>query len=78
MSNTLIFEQYHRGNSWRMEAGFYKGRQFINFRKWYKNSDGEWKPSPEGLTFPLERLDCLCEAIQAWQSERTHNSIEVA
>jgi hypothetical protein len=64
MSSILIFEQAQRGDSWRLEVAAYKGKTFLNFRKWYRAEDG-LRPTREGVTIPLERLPELTAALSA-------------
>lgn len=64
MSSTLIFEQAQRGDTWRLEIAAYKGRCFLNWRKWYRAEDG-LRPTREGVTIPLERLPELTAALCA-------------
>lgn len=65
MSGTVIFERDHRGHRWRLEVATHQGRQFGNWRKWYE-SGGEWKPTREGCTFPLEALWELTTGLMAY------------
>lgn len=67
MSATLLFEQLHRGEVWRLEVAEHQGRTFGNWRKWYW-ADGELKPTRQGVTFPVERLAELGEAISGWSA----------
>lgn len=32
----------------------FKGRQFLDIRNYYRAEGGEWKPTPKGLTIPVE------------------------
>jgi len=65
MSGVILFEQQYRGDVWRFEAAEYQGRRFANIRKWYEK-DGEWRPTRQGLTMPLERLPELAQALMAY------------
>jgi hypothetical protein len=69
MSGTLLFEQPHRGHVWRLEVARYGGHTFVNWRKWYRDGD-TLKPTKEGLTFPLERLDELEAAVAGWRAAK--------
>ena len=55
MTGAVLFEVTHRGDLWRLEVSRHDGRTFINWRKWWSD-DGQWKPSRQGVTFPLERM----------------------
>ena len=70
MSASLLFEQPHRGDVWRLEVTTYNGGSFANWRKWYR--DGHTlKPTKQGLTFPLERLADREAAIADWRAAKT-------
>ena len=62
----MLFEQMHRGDLWRLEVSTFKGRTFANWRKWYDKA-GEWKPTKEGFTMPLEGLGELTASLLAYQ-----------
>ena len=63
--NVPIFEQRHRGDVWRLEVSTHEGRTFGNWRKWYL--DGETlKPTRQGVTIPLERLEKLLTGLEAY------------
>lgn len=62
MTDAFLFEHPHRGNRWRLEISTYRGRSFVNFRKWFPFGDG-WKPSREGFTMPVEQLAELTCAL---------------
>jgi hypothetical protein len=60
--SSILFEQPHRGNVWRLEVSHYNGASFANFRKWYRHDD-VLKPTREGLTFPVDQLVRLQAAL---------------
>lgn len=63
--NVAIFEQCYRGDVWRLEVSTHEGRTFGNWRKWYL--DGEaLKPTRQGVTIPLERLEELSAGLTAY------------
>lgn len=64
MSGSVLFERRHRGNKWLLEVASYNGRTFANWRKWYQR-DGDWLPTKEGCTFPLEDLWELTASLMA-------------
>lgn len=68
MNAGLIFEMSHKADLWRLEVVQHNGRTFANWRKWWRDSDGVWKPSRVGLTFPPERLADLRKAVEAWEA----------
>lgn len=59
----VLFEQLYRGDLWRLEIALHNGKARGNWRKWYKDNEGEWRPSREGCTIPLERLPELADAV---------------
>lgn len=62
MTARVIFECDHRGHRWRLESSALNGRTFANWRKWYDNT-GEWEPTRQGCTFPLDKLWELTAAL---------------
>ena len=58
----ILFEQPYRGDLWRLEVASHEGRTFGNWRKWYRDGD-TLKPTRQGVTFPVERLDELQAAL---------------
>jgi len=65
VSGRVLFEQERNGQLWRLEIVSYRGRTFTNWRKWYSAS-GEWKPTKQGCTMPLERLADLTACLMAY------------
>ncbi len=65
MTRAILFEQKHRGHLWRLEVSSHNGRTFANWRKWFPDDAG-WKPTREGLTFPLESLWTLTADLMAY------------
>ncbi|MFN5819566.1 MAG: PC4/YdbC family ssDNA-binding protein [Sphingomonadales bacterium] len=51
-----LFEHPYRGYLWRLEVQTYRGQTSANWRKWYRDKEGEWRRSRDGVTFPLEKL----------------------
>jgi hypothetical protein len=74
-----LFEAPERGgNVWRLEVVHHNGRTFANWRKWWRDADGELKPSRQGVTFPPERLADLRYAIEAWETDNALSGPENA
>ena len=65
MSGAVIFEHETRGHLWRLEVVTYKGRTFLNWRKWYRKDGSDWLPTREGAAMPLEALASLTAALMA-------------
>lgn len=53
----------------RLTVETFKGIELVNFRVWYRDTDGEYRPGRQGLAFRLELLgdvlDALSEAREA-------------
>lgn len=43
----------------------FKGHRFLDLRIYYLDDNDEWKPSRKGVTFGLDQVGELLEAIQA-------------
>lgn len=65
MSGPVLFEHRHRGHLWRLEIQSFKGRTFGNWRKWYPAEGGDWRPTREGCTIPLDALAELTACLMA-------------
>ncbi len=65
MTGRVLFEHKHRGELWRLEIADYRERTFANWRKWYSEG-GEWKPTREGCTVPLDRLADLTACLMEY------------
>jgi len=77
MSDALLFEVTHRGDRWRLEVAHHQGRTFLNWRKWWCD-DGEWKPTRQGVTIPLERMSELHAAIGAYIAANAPTGPQIA
>jgi hypothetical protein len=66
MSGPLFETPERGGNLWRLEVVQHNGRTFANWRKWWRDADGQLKPTKQGVTFPPERLLELLAALIAW------------
>lgn len=62
MSGRVLFEHRHRGNLWRLQVATFRGRSFVDWRKWYL-AGADWKASRDGFTMPLEALGELTRAL---------------
>jgi hypothetical protein len=47
----------------RIEVSEFKGRELINLRIWYQHFDGEYKPTPKGITLDISHYDELKNAV---------------
>ncbi len=57
----------------RIQRSEYKGHELIDIRVYYEAENGEWKPSPKGITFKVELLEDIIEALE---SERTRRPLD--
>ncbi len=53
----------HKKGVIRIEKKEYKGHTFIDIRKYYQDSDGEWLPTKKGVTLPLIKAQEIVNAI---------------
>ena len=47
----------------RFTAETFKGHEIINVRVWYRDADGRFRPSKQGLAFRLELLGEVLEEL---------------
>jgi len=64
MSRFLFEIEKNERETLGFELVSYKGREIINMRVWYRDRDGELKPSRKGLTFSSELLDQVEEGLR--------------
>lgn len=57
----------------RIQRTKYKGKDLLDIRVFYEAENGEWKPSPKGITFKVELLE---DIISALESERTRRPLD--
>ena len=57
----------------RIQRTKYKGKDLLDIRVFYEAENGEWKPSPKGITFKVELLEDIIEALE---SERTRRPLD--
>lgn len=48
----------------RVQKTNFKGKDYIDIRKFYQDENEEWKPTRKGVTFPPELKDQLTKALQ--------------
>lgn len=72
--SAVIFEQPYRGDVWRLEVSTHDGRTFGNWRKWYLAGE-TLKPTRQGVTIPLERLEELREGLTAYFAGTTPDGL---
>ena len=42
----------------------FKGKDYIDIRKFYQDENEEWKPTKKGVTFPPEFKEAIVKALQ--------------
>ena len=47
----------------RLSIESYHGRKIINFRVFYKDDTGTWKPGKQGLALAVDRYKDLADAV---------------
>ena len=47
----------------------FKNRKFLDIRNYYRTEDGDWKPSPKGVTIPVEDSKKVWRGIKKVASE---------
>lgn len=52
----------------RVEISDFKDKQYLNVRRYYEDDSGEWKPTPKGISIPVEIAPEVISAIQeVWE-----------
>ena len=65
MTGRVIYEIAKGSEVIRLAVDTFKGRTFASLRAWYPDGD-TLKPSPKGVTIPLESLGGLHAALGAY------------
>lgn len=47
----------------RIGLNEYQGRQYLDIRQFYKGEGEEWKPSPKGVTIPMDLYPELLRGV---------------
>jgi hypothetical protein len=65
-SNGTVFLEWprSRGEVARLVQQKYKGQHVLHLRVFYLNKKGELKPSPNGLTIPVDQIVPLRKALK--------------
>ena len=48
----------------RVEKRNYQGKDFVDIRQYYKDDEGELKPTTKGVTLPPEKLSEFIKALE--------------
>jgi len=49
----IIHEDLEKNFQIRLVVNPFRGIEYLHLRKYYQDFDEEWKPTPEGLAFPI-------------------------
>lgn len=52
----------------------FRGKKYLDIRKWYEDDEGEWKPTRKGLTLPLENVPELVKELQRFAKVARENA----
>ena len=63
------FQKNGRGEVVRITREEYKGADLVNIRVWFTASDGELRPSKNGLTIRGDQIPQMIEALLGVQDE---------
>lgn len=70
MSDSIIHEfEKNSTEVIRMSITEFKGRELINFRVYYQDEDGEFKPTKKGISFSTELSEDFFEAVDKLKEE---------
>lgn len=47
----------------RIGLNEYQGKQYLDLRQFYKADDSDWKPSPKGVTIPVDLYPELLRGV---------------
>lgn len=53
MYSRVLHEDMEKFFQWRVAVSEFRGKQYLNIRKWFLSFEGEWLPSKEGASIPL-------------------------
>ena len=54
----------------RIERQEYRGHDLINFRVWYDDGTGEYRPGKQGIAFRAELLPEVVNALSGFSEQR--------
>lgn len=66
MSDDIVVGGFHKnpGEDVRVSISNFKGHDLLGIRIWYKDSEGELKPSKKGITVALDLLPQLLRLME--------------
>ena len=50
----IIHEKYTGDEQIRLVVNSFRDQEYLHFRKYYLDFEGEWQPSKEGISMPLD------------------------
>lgn len=48
----------------KVQKRTYKDHEFVDIRLFFKDSEGNWKPTKKGITFKPEMIDEIIEELE--------------
>lgn len=65
------FYTFPRNPTEQVRAGIkeFRGKKYIDFRTYYMDKDGEWKPTRKGVTLPTDLMPELRQAVLDIEAE---------
>ena len=57
----------------RISENEYQDHKYIDIRQYYKDDNGEFKPTKKGITFPPDLLEDVIEGLQKIKREFEEN-----
>jgi hypothetical protein len=54
----------------RVSAEEFKGRKYIDIRIYFKDNEGEWRPTKKGVTVQPDKVDELVGLLKKAQQEQ--------
>jgi hypothetical protein len=71
MAEEKVFGKFPRTATEEVRAGIkeFRGKKYIDFRTYYMDKQGEWKPTKKGITLPTDFMPDLRKAVDAIEAE---------
>ncbi len=60
---SVIAIQKSKKSEIRVSLGEFRGQERVDVRTFYRNDDGEFTPSRQGISLPVERVGELIDAL---------------
>lgn len=64
-SQEKVYYTYHKpsGEEVRITESVFKEKEYISFRTYWQNNEGEYAPTKKGVTIPKEELNNIKDAL---------------